>query len=88
MKTERGIVMSAAMKRAVTIRLETVSRDPRYKKYLTHRTTVRARDEVGCKAGDVVEITPTRPLSRMIRWRVLRVVGRHAFTTPPETEPA
>ena len=88
MTTRRGVVMSAAMKRAVTVRLETVARDERYKKYLTHRTTIRARDEIGCKAGDVVEVAPTRPLSRMIRWRVLRVVGRHAFTTPPEETPA
>ncbi len=88
MTNERGVVMSAAMKQAVTVRLETVARDPRYKKYLTRRTTVRARDEIGCKTGDVVEIAATRPLSRMIRWRVLRVVGRHAFTTPPEETPA
>lgn len=86
MMTQRGVVMSAAMKRAVTVRLETVTRDLRYKKYAIRRTNVRARDELGCKAGDVVELSPTRPLSRMIRWRVLRVVGRQAFTTPPDEE--
>lgn len=86
MTTARGVVMSAAMKRAVTVRLETLSRDPRYKKYALRRTMVRARDDLGCKTGDVVELSPTRPLSRMIRWRVLRVVGRQAFTTPPDEE--
>lgn len=86
MTSPRGVVMSAMMKRAVTVRLETVSRDPQYKKYAIHRTMVRARDDLGCKLGDVVELSPTRPLSRMIRWRVLRVVGKQAFTTPPDEE--
>jgi small subunit ribosomal protein S17 len=84
MTAVRGIVMAAAMKRTVTVRLETRARDPRYKKYVARRTTVYARDEIGCKVGDVVELTATRPLSKSIRWRVLRVAGRHAFATPPE----
>jgi len=86
MTSPRGVVMSAGMKRAVTVRLETVTRDPQYKKYAIRRTMVRARDDVGCKAGDVVELGATRPLSRTIRWRVLRVVGRQAFATPPDEE--
>jgi hypothetical protein len=38
---------------------------------------------MGCHEGDVVAIVPTRPMSKDIRWRVVRVLGRKAL---PEGE--
>jgi small subunit ribosomal protein S17 len=83
MKEARGMVISAKMKKAVVVRIERLVQDPVYKKYVTKRTKIKARDEIGCREGDVVAIVPTRPLSKDIRWRVVRVLGRKAL---PEAE--
>ena len=42
---------------------------------MKRRTVLHAHDEKNeCKAGDKVEIMETRPLSKLKRWRVIRVV--------------
>lgn len=80
MKAAQGVIIGAKMKKTVVVRLERVVQDRRYKKYVLQRTKVKARDELGCQEGDVVALEQTRPLSRDIRWRVVRVVGRRAMT--------
>jgi small subunit ribosomal protein S17 len=48
---------------------------PLYGKEIKRRTAVHVHDEKNeCKLGDKVEIAETRPLSKLKRWRVVRVV--------------
>lgn len=48
---------------------------PLYKKEIKRKTVVHAHDEKNeCGLGDKVEIMETRPLSKLKRWRVIRVV--------------
>ena len=48
---------------------------PLYKKEIKRKTVVHAHDEKNvCSLGDKVEIMETRPLSKLKRWRVARVV--------------
>lgn len=48
---------------------------PLYKKEIRRKTVVHAHDEKNeCGLGDKVEIMETRPLSKLKRWRVTRVV--------------
>ena len=48
---------------------------PLYKKEIRRKTVVHAHDEQNeCGLGDKVEIMETRPLSKLKRWRVTRVV--------------
>jgi small subunit ribosomal protein S17 len=48
---------------------------PLYGKEIKRRTVVHVHDEKNeCKLGDKVEISETRPLSKLKRWRVVRVV--------------
>jgi len=48
-----------------------------YKKEVRRKTVLHVHDEKNeCLVGDKVEIMETRPLSKMKRWRVLRVVER------------
>jgi small subunit ribosomal protein S17 len=51
---------------------------PLYKKYIKRTKKYYAHDERGdAKEGDTVEIAElTRPLSKMKRWRLKRVVER------------
>jgi small subunit ribosomal protein S17 len=46
-----------------------------YQKVISRQTVVHAHDEKNeAKVGDTVEVMETRPISRLKRWRVVRVV--------------
>ncbi len=50
---------------------------PLYRKEIKRKTVVHAHDEQNnCGPGDKVEIMETRPLSKLKRWRVTRVLER------------
>lgn len=84
MNTAQGVVVSAKMQKTVVVRTERLVQHARYKKYIRQRTRMMAHDELGCKEGDVVDIRLTRPLSKQVRWRVVRIVGRKALPEASE----
>ena len=50
---------------------------PLYRKEIKRKTVVHAHDETNdCYLGDKVEIMETRPLSKLKRWRVTKVLER------------
>lgn len=50
---------------------------PLYRKEIKRKTVVHVHDEANdCGLGDKVEIMETRPLSKLKRWRVTKVVER------------
>jgi small subunit ribosomal protein S17 len=76
-KVLRGQVTSNKMQKTVVVEVRRKVRHPLYEKYLSRRTKLYAHDENNeAKVGDIVEIMQTRPLSRLKRWRLLRVVQR------------
>ncbi len=56
---------------------------PKYGKFLRRRTVCHAHDEENqTHVGDLVEIMETRPLSKLKRWRIMRIVrpsAQHAL---------
>jgi small subunit ribosomal protein S17 len=50
---------------------------PLYRKEIKRKTVVHVHDEANdCGIGDRVEIMETRPVSKLKRWRVTRVLDR------------
>ena len=73
----QGVVVSDAADKTIVVRVDVVKLHPRYKKVVKRSTRFHAHDEENqAKLGDVVRIVETRPLSRMKRWRLLRVIER------------
>jgi len=71
----QGTVVSAAADKTIVVRVDTVKMHPRYKKVIRRSRKFHAHDEQNeAKIGDVVLIVETRPLSRMKRWRLQKVV--------------
>jgi small subunit ribosomal protein S17 len=71
----RGVVVSAAMDKTIVVRVDVVKAHPRYKKVVRRSQRFHAHDERNqAKAGDVVRIVETRPLSKMKNWRLAEVV--------------
>jgi small subunit ribosomal protein S17 len=74
-KTLTGVVASRSGDKTVKVAYLYKVPHPLYGKEVKRRTMLHAHDEANaCKAGDTVEITQTRPLSKLKRWRVVRVV--------------
>lgn len=73
-KAEQGIVVSDAMDKTITVKVETKIQHPIYKKRITVSKKFKAHDENNeAKVGDKVVIMETRPLSRTKRWRLVRI---------------
>jgi len=86
---EVGVVTSAKMEKTIKVEVERRRQHPRYKKYMRRRTVYFARDENRtAREGDWVEIVPSRPLSKRVRWRLLRVLaGPGKGVTLPAGQP-
>ncbi len=76
-RTVRGVVISSDMDKTIVVKIERLVRHPMYKKYVRRHTKFYAHDENNeARAGDTVEISMTRPLSKLKRWRLKEVVDR------------
>jgi small subunit ribosomal protein S17 len=74
-KERRGIVVSAAMDKTIVVRVDTVKPHPVYKKIVRRSHKFHAHDEANvAKAGDIVRIVETRPLSKTKTWRLAQVL--------------
>src|SRR5438270_11013753 len=78
-KTEIGVVTSDKMNKTRRVEIERLVPHPKYGKYLRKRTVCHAHDETNqSHLGDMVEIMETRPLSKLKRWRIVRIVRQGA----------
>ncbi len=75
-KTRTGLVLSAKMQKTVVVGVDRTFRHPGYEKVVRQRTKLYARDALGAKEGDKVLVMETRPLSRLVRWRVVEILER------------
>ena len=76
-RTLTGRVVSNKMDKTVAVEIERLVRHEKYGKYVRRTTKLLAHDENNeCKEGDLVDITPCRPLSRHKSWKLKRVVER------------
>ena len=74
-KTEVGVVASDKMNKTRRVEVQTLVPHPKYGKLMKQRTVCHAHDETNqTHVGDIVEIMETRPLSKLKRWRVVRIV--------------
>lgn len=78
-KVVRGEVSSNKMSKTLVVVVARKVRHPLYEKFLSRRTKLYVHDENNeAKVGDVVEVMQTRPISKLKRWRLIRVVQRAA----------
>ncbi|NTV09183.1 MAG: 30S ribosomal protein S17 [Zoogloea sp.] len=74
-RTVVGRVVSDKMTNTVTVLVERRVKHPLYGKVITRSAKYHAHVEGGiAKAGDVVEIEESRPISKTKTWRVTRVI--------------
>jgi small subunit ribosomal protein S17 len=76
-RTLTGRVVSNKMHKTIAVEIERLVKHPTYGKYIRRTTKLLAHDESGTsQEGDLVTITPCRPMSRHKSWRLLAVVEK------------
>jgi small subunit ribosomal protein S17 len=76
-KVRDGVVVSDKMNKTRVILVSWKTTHPRYHKVLRRSSHLYAHDEKNdAHTGDRVEIMETRPLSKLKRWRIVRVLEK------------
>ena len=71
----RGTVVGASCTKTVRVNVERVFRHPQYGKILRRTVVCYAHDDLDVAVlGDVVDVVECRPMSRLKRWALVRVV--------------
>jgi small subunit ribosomal protein S17 len=84
-----GIVTSDKMNKSRRVEIQRLVRHPKYGKFVKQRTVCYTHDEANdSHLGDTVEIRESRPLSKMKRWTLVRVVTRAPSRTVANLEGA
>ena len=70
-----GVVVSDKADKTISVKVETYKKHPLYGKRVKYSKKFTAHDELNqAKAGDIVEIMETRPLSATKRYRLVKIV--------------
>ena len=78
-KTEIGAVTSDKMNKTRRVVVERLVPHSKYGKMMRRRTVCHVHDAANeSHLGDLVEIMETRPMSRLKRWRLIRIVRKGA----------
>ena len=76
-KVRQGIVVSAANDKTIVVQIKERKPHPVYKKMMTSTKKLHAHDEANeAGVGDTVQVMETRPLSKMKRWRLVKIVEK------------
>ncbi|WP_165062842.1 30S ribosomal protein S17 [Adlercreutzia sp. ZJ154] len=76
-KVRQGVVVSDANDKTIVVSVEERKPHPIYGKMITTTKKFHAHDENNeAGKGDTVQIMETRPLSKMKRWRLSKIVEK------------
>ena len=76
-KTRTGIVVSNRMNKTIIVQLERTLKHPTYSRVIRRKSKLYAHDEKNeCGMGDKVLVMETRPLSKLKRWRLVKVMEK------------
>ncbi|HUR52743.1 MAG TPA: 30S ribosomal protein S17 [Gemmataceae bacterium] len=85
----QGIVTRDKMLKTRRVEIERLVKHPQYGKYVKRRTICYAHDEKNeSHLGDKVEIIESRPLSKLKRWELVKVITKAASRTLSNLEGA
>lgn len=77
-----GTVTGDKMNKSRRVEVQRVYRHPKYGKTMRERIVCHTHDEENAShMGDVVEIVESRPLSKLKRWSLVKIVQKALVTT-------
>lgn len=78
-KTSTAVVTSRSGDKSIKVSIDYKIKHPVYGKYVKKRTTLGVHDELNeANVGDVVEVVPSRPYSKTVNWRLVKILEKAA----------
>ncbi len=72
-----GIVINDKVDKTIKVRVERMATHPLYKKKIKRSKNLLVHDETNsAHIGDKVEVIESRPISKMKKWRLLRIIEK------------
>ena len=85
-RTLQGIVASSRMAKTITVEVERTFQHAKYGKFVRQKKKYMVHDEKEeAQPGDRVEVAATRPISKLKRWRLVKVLERAKLPEAVET---
>lgn len=76
-KVRQGVVVSAVNDKTIVVAVTSRKPHPVYKKMISTTKKFHAHDENNeAGVGDTVQIMETRPMSKLKRWRLVKIVEK------------
>ena len=76
-RVTQGVVSSDKMDQSITVVVARMTKHPKYHKYIKRHSKIYAHDEKNeAQIGDTVEVMECRPLSKIKRFRLVRIVEK------------
>jgi len=76
-KVLSATVVSSKMDKTIVVKVTRSAAHPLYRKVVKFTSKCYVHDDKNeAQVGDVVEIMETRPLSKLKRWRLVRIIRR------------
>jgi len=76
-KTLTGVVTSRSGDKSIKVTYFYKVPHPQYHKEIRRKTVLHAHDEKNeCQLGDKIEVMETRPVSKLKRFRVVRIIEK------------
>ena len=72
----KGRVVSIKMANTATVLVSSIKTHPLYKKTYQRSKKYLVQDDLEVSVGDIVEIIPTKPISRKKFWKITQILGR------------
>jgi len=78
-KTSTAVVTSRSGDKSIKVTIDYKIKHPVYGKYVKRRTRLGVHDELNqANIGDLVEVAPSRPYSKTVNWRLVKVLEKAA----------
>jgi len=74
MKTIKAKVLSDKMTKTAVVAVERSMAHPLYKKIMHRTSKLHAENSIGAKTGEMVEILPTRKLSKTKFYKIVKIL--------------
>jgi len=76
-KKFQGVVLSDKNDKTVVVSVKNLKSHKKYRKKITLHKKFAAHDAKGeCKIGNIVEIEESAPISKMKRWKVIKIISQ------------
>ena len=81
----QGMVLSDKMNKTRVVQVRWATKHPKYQKIMQRASKYKAHDEKNAsKAGDLVQIMETRPLSKDKRWVITEILQQGSPVQPAD----